>query len=243
VDTVTTGRSAGAAWRRTGDVDEGRAGARTVLTGPSGASHPLRCRLIGAVNLSNAALAFVSLVTAGIDPIAARDGIAGLAAVPGRMEPVDAGQNFAVIVDYAHTPQAVVTLLADARRLTAPGGRVIVVLGCGGDRDRAKRPQMGAAAAAGADLAVFTSDNPRSEDPLAILADMIEGVGAPADIVVEADRRAAISTALSRGRAGDVVVIAGKGHEQGQEVAGRVVAFDDRVVAWEVLGSAGAGPS
>jgi UDP-N-acetylmuramoyl-L-alanyl-D-glutamate--2,6-diaminopimelate ligase len=237
---VTTGRGSGAAWRRVDDIDEGTAGGRTRLVDPAGASHELRCALIGNVNLSNAALAFVCLVTAGIDADAARAGIEALRTIPGRMESVDAGQPFVVLVDYAHTPEAVASLLVAARRLTVPPGQVIVVLGCGGDRDRAKRPQMGAAATSGADLAVFTNDNPRSEDPLAILAAMIEGAGSDAEVVVEPDRREAIGLAVSRARPGDVVVIAGKGHEQGQEIAGQVIAFDDRVVVREALLADGA---
>lgn len=241
VPVVTTGRGADAGWRRTDDIDDGVRGGRTRLVDPGGHQHDLRCGLIGEVNLTNAALAYVTLITAGIDPATAREGIAALATIPGRVELIAAGQPFLVIVDYAHTPEAVATLLADARRLTPPPGRVIVVLGCGGDRDRAKRPAMGAAAAAGADIAVFTNDNPRSEDPQAILAAMIEGVSAGADVVVEPDRRAAIRLAVSRARPGDVVVIAGKGHEQGQEIAGQVIAFDDRVVVREVLMADGAG--
>jgi UDP-N-acetylmuramoyl-L-alanyl-D-glutamate--2,6-diaminopimelate ligase len=238
---ITTGRGADADWQRTEDVDEGVAGGRTRLIDPDGNLHELTCRLIGAVNLTNAALAYVTLVTAGIDPGHARDGIAALARIPGRMELIAAGQPFVVIVDYAHTPEAVTTLLAEARRLVGPPGRVIVVLGCGGDRDRAKRPQMGSAAAAGADLAWFTNDNPRSEDPQVILAAMLEGVSADAKVLVTPDRRAAIGQAVSQARPDDVVVIAGKGHEQGQEIAGKVIAFDDRVVVREALAATGAG--
>jgi UDP-N-acetylmuramoyl-L-alanyl-D-glutamate--2,6-diaminopimelate ligase len=238
---LTIGRTDDADWQRIEDIDEGMAGGRTRLADPAGGRHELQCGLIGAVNLTNAALAYVTLIEAGIDADRARAGIANLTSIPGRMEPIDVGQPFAVLVDYAHTPEAVTTLLADARRLARPAGRVIVVLGCGGDRDRAKRPQMGAAAAAGADLAMFTNDNPRSEDPLAILAAMIEGVSAGADVIVEPDRRAAIEQAVVRARAGDIVVIAGKGHEQGQEISGQVTPFDDRVVVREALLANGAG--
>jgi UDP-N-acetylmuramoyl-L-alanyl-D-glutamate--2,6-diaminopimelate ligase len=146
------------------------------------------------------------------------------------MERVDAGQPFLAVVDYAHTPEAVTTLLSAVRAVTP--GRVIVVLGCGGDRDRAKRPLMGRAAAAGAHVAVLTSDNPRSEDPLAILAEM--SAGAP-DATVEADRRAAIALAVGMAGPGDAVVVAGKGHESGQEVDGVVTPFDDRVVLREAV--------
>jgi UDP-N-acetylmuramoyl-L-alanyl-D-glutamate--2,6-diaminopimelate ligase len=241
VPVTTVGRGSTAAWRRTEDVDNGVSGSSTRLLDPDGNRHDLTCGLIGAVNLSNAALAYVTLVTAGIDPDRARAGIAALTSIPGRMEPISAGQQYVVLVDYAHTPEAVTTLLADARRLAAPSGRVVVVLGCGGDRDRAKRPQMGAAAAAGADLAIFTSDNPRSEDPQAILAAMRDGVPIGSDVVVQPDRREAIDQAVSVAKAGDVVVIAGKGHEQGQEIGGEVIPFDDRVVVREALASHGAG--
>ena len=243
IPVVSVGRGPTAAWRRSGDIDEGAAGGRTTLVDPAGNTHDLRCRLIGQVNLGNAAIAYVTLVTAGIDPELARTGIAELVSIPGRMEPIDAGQPYVVLVDYAHTPQAVTTLLADARGLAAPDGRVLIVLGCGGDRDRAKRPAMGAAAATGADIAVFTSDNPRSEDPQEILASMRSGVPAGADVVIEPDRRAAVGRAVDDARPGDVVVIAGKGHEQGQEIAGEVIPFDDRVVVREAIVAHSAGIS
>jgi UDP-N-acetylmuramoyl-L-alanyl-D-glutamate--2,6-diaminopimelate ligase len=157
-------------------------------------------------------------------------GVGELSGVPGRMERVDVGQPFLAVVDYAHTPDAVATLLSAVRQVTT--GRVIVVLGCGGDRDRGKRPLMGRAAAAGADLAILTSDNPRSEDPLAILAEM--AAEAP-EAIVEPDRRVAIELAAARARPGDTVVVAGKGHETGQEINGVVTHFDDREVLREAL--------
>src|SRR5205814_1300396 len=139
-------------------------------------------------------------------------GIGALRAVPGRMERIDVGQPFVALVDYAHTPEAVTSLLDESRLLVPPPGRVVVVLGCGGDRDRGKRPLMGAAAARGADLAVFTNDNPRSEDPQAILGAMLAGARSAAggQIVVEQDRRAAIELAVEACQAGDVLVVAGK---------------------------------
>jgi UDP-N-acetylmuramoyl-L-alanyl-D-glutamate--2,6-diaminopimelate ligase len=158
------------------------------------------------------------------------------------MERIDTGQPFAALVDYAHTPAAVTALLAEARTMTTDDGRVLVVLGCGGDRDAGKRPLMGAAAAAGADLAVLTNDNPRSEDPAAILDAMCRGALAVPDageVVVEPDRRAAISRAVGAARPGDVVVVAGKGHEQGQEQDGVVLPFDDRDVLRDALGARG----
>lgn len=191
---------------------------------------PASVRLPGAFNVANALAALASLVTAGIDPEAAVEGVAELAGVPGRMERVDAGQPFLAVVDYAHTPDAVTTLLRAVRAVTP--GRVLVVLGCGGDRDRSKRPLMGRAAAEGADVAVLTSDNPRSEDPAAILREMAEG--APG-AVLEADRRAAIAHAVALAGPGDAVVVAGKGHETGQEVGGTTTPFDDRQVLRELL--------
>ncbi len=186
-------------------------------------------RLPGAFNTANALTALACLVTAGVPVEAAVRGVAECPGVPGRMERVDAGQPFLALVDYAHTPDAVSRLVTAARGLTS--GRVVVVLGCGGDRDRAKRPLMGAAAAQ-ADVAVLTSDNPRSEDPLAILAEM--AAGAP-QALREPDRRAAIALAVRTAQRGDVVVVAGKGHETGQEVGGVVTPFDDRDVLREVL--------
>jgi UDP-N-acetylmuramoyl-L-alanyl-D-glutamate--2,6-diaminopimelate ligase len=214
------------------DQSAGSDGTDFVVHGPDVVT-PVSVRLPGSFNVANALLAFVTLVVGGVDPEAAAQGIAEVVVVPGRMESVSALQPFAALVDYAHTPDAVVTLLTTLRPTTA--GRLIVVLGCGGDRDRAKRPLMGAAAARLADVAVLTSDNPRSEEPGQILAAMLDGAMAVApeqraDVIVELDRRTAIQIAVSQARAGDVVVVAGKGHEQGQEVGGVVYPFDDRTV-------------
>jgi UDP-N-acetylmuramoyl-L-alanyl-D-glutamate--2,6-diaminopimelate ligase len=205
------------------------------LRGPDRVDIPVRLRLAGDFNVSNALGALALLASVGVPLDAAVDGVAGLAGVPGRMERVDAGQPFLALVDYAHTPAAVQALLAAVRQLIA--GKVVVVLGCGGDRDRGKRPLMAAAAVEGADLAVFTSDNPRSEDPAEILAQMVAGVD-DADrrrLVVEPDRAAAIATAVAAARPGDAVVVAGKGHETGQDYGGVVTPFDDRVVLAEAL--------
>src|SRR5205085_2246887 len=144
------------------------------------------------------------------------EALPGAGRVPGRFEPVDEGQDFAVLVDYAHTPDSLSNVLGAARPLTE--GRVIVVFGAGGDRDRGKRPKMGAIARALADVVIVTADNPRSEDPEAIIAEILEGTGT--DVEHDADRRRAIGRAVEVARPGDVVVIAGKGHEQGQELAG-----------------------
>jgi UDP-N-acetylmuramoyl-L-alanyl-D-glutamate--2,6-diaminopimelate ligase len=192
-------------------------------------------RLRGRFNLSNLAgvTAVAELLALPHEALVA--GIASVAGVPGRFEAVEAGQPFPVIVDYAHTPDSLENVLRAARGIVT-GGRLIVVFGCGGDRDRGKRPQMGAVARALADVAVVTSDNPRSEDPEAIVAEILVGAGSgPAELLVEVDRRAAIARALAGAVAGDVVVIAGKGHEQGQERDGVVTPFDDRDVARETL--------
>jgi UDP-N-acetylmuramoyl-L-alanyl-D-glutamate--2,6-diaminopimelate ligase len=220
--------------------------ATDVVVGPGGATFTVggrafTTRLRGAFNVTNCLAAIATAGVLGLDPHATVRGIAAVADVPGRMEPVDAGQDFLVVVDYAHTPDSIRNVLAAARPLTT--GRVIVVFGCGGDRDRAKRSPMGMAATEGADLTVVTSDNPRSEDPLAIIAAIERGAtagGGP--YVVEADRRAAIRLALAEARTGDVVVIAGKGHETVQELADGSLPFDDRAVAREELEALGARP-
>ena len=204
------------------EVDLRPDGSTFRLVGP-GVSLRAGVRLPGAFNVANAVCALAVLATAGVSLEAAAEGVADLPGVPGRMERIDLGQPFLALVDYAHTPEAVAAMLATVRSVTP--GRVIVVLGCGGDRDRAKRPLMGQAAAEGADVAILTSDNPRGEDPLAILAEM--AAGAPG-AVIEPDRHAAIAAAVAEARPGDAVVVAGKGHETGQEAHGVVAPFDDR---------------
>ena len=230
VTTVSTTQTDADWWAS--DLTSHSEGARFIVHGPD-VEQPVAVRLPGAFNAANALLAFVTLVTAGVDPEHAGAGIGDLSVVPGRMERVSVGQPFDALVDYAHTPEAVVTLLTALRPTTT--GRLIVVLGCGGDRDRAKRPLMGAAAARLADVAVLTSDNPRSEDPAQIMAAVLDGaMGVAAahrgHVIVEPDRSTAIAVAVGQARPGDVVVVAGKGHEQGQEVAGVMHPFDDRTV-------------
>lgn len=193
----------------------------------------IRSPLRGRFNVENCLAALAAARALGIsDPVAVR-GIEAVRGVPGRVETVDAGQDFLVIVDYAHTPDSLENVLRAARSLTE--GRVIVVFGCGGDRDRAKRSLMGRAAAANADLTIITSDNPRSEDPEAIIREIEPGAKDGGAYVIEPDRRTAIRTAVSEARTGDVVVIAGKGHETYQELADRTIAFDDRAVAFEEI--------
>lgn len=196
------------------------------------------CPLPGRHNVANALLAAEACAALGVEEDSIVAALADLPVVPGRFERVDAGQDFGVVVDYAHTPDALEAVLVAARELGP--GRVLVVFGCGGDRDATKRPRMGAVASEHADVVVLTTDNPRSEDPLRILEAVRSGCSG--DPLVEPDRRAAIAVALGSARPGDVVVIAGKGHEQGQEVAGVVTPFDDRLVAAELLAST-EGPS
>jgi UDP-N-acetylmuramoyl-L-alanyl-D-glutamate--2,6-diaminopimelate ligase len=220
------------------DVRTGADGSTFRLVGPGGVAADASLVLPGAFNVANALAAIVALVEAGVGLAAAVSGIAACPGVPGRLERVEAGPDFTVLVDYSHKPGAVEAVLGALRPVTA--GRLAIVLGCGGDRDRAKRPLMGAAAAALADTAIFTSDNPRSEDPLAILAEMLTGsLSVPradrAHVVIEPDRAAAIGLAISRAGKGDVVLIAGKGHERGQYAGGEVIPFDDREVAAEAL--------
>jgi UDP-N-acetylmuramoyl-L-alanyl-D-glutamate--2,6-diaminopimelate ligase len=191
-------------------------------------------RLGGRFNISNALAAATSARALGIDGVAIREGLATVTSVPGRFERVEAGQPFTVLVDYAHTPDGLEQALVSAREL-APG-RLVVVFGCGGDRDREKRPLMGKVATALADLVVLTSDNPRSEDPDRIISDVKAGTEGPAELVIDTDRARAISRALRSAGPGDVVIIAGKGHEKGQEIAGRTIPFDDAEVARGVLG-------
>jgi UDP-N-acetylmuramoyl-L-alanyl-D-glutamate--2,6-diaminopimelate ligase len=191
-------------------------------------------RLRGRFNVENCLAAFAAARAIGIGDDDAAEGIGTLRGVPGRLETVEEGQDFLVIVDYAHTPDGIRNILRAARPLAK--GRVIIVFGCGGDRDRAKRPLMGEAATSTAELAIVTSDNPRSEDPLAIIAEIEPGARAGGGAFeIEPDRRAAIARAVELAARGDVVVIAGKGHETGQEFADRTVPFDDRLVAAEAL--------
>jgi UDP-N-acetylmuramoyl-L-alanyl-D-glutamate--2,6-diaminopimelate ligase len=233
--TTVSPYGAGADWRVV-DAEIGPSGSSFVLAGPDGVRLACGTRLAGDFNLANAALAVVVLVEAGIDPATAAAGVADCPGVPGRMERVASGQRGPLaLVDFAHTPDALERLLAATRGLVPAGGRLVVVIGCGGDRDRHKRPVMGAIAVRDADVAVLTSDNPRSEDPAAIVEEVRRGAaaaardGAAGRLEVEVDRRAAIRLAVRLAGVDDVVVVAGKGHELGQEVAGVVHPFDDRV--------------
>jgi UDP-N-acetylmuramoyl-L-alanyl-D-glutamate--2,6-diaminopimelate ligase len=193
-------------------------------------------KLRGRFNVENALGALAAARLLGIDEEAIKRGLESVRGVPGRFEAIDEGQPFEVIVDYAHKPLALETLLRTVRDLTS--GRVICVFGCGGDRDREKRPQMGRIASELADTVIVTNDNPRSEDPQSIIDAIV--AGAVGDVEVEPDRAEAIARAIELARDGDVVVIAGKGAEQGQEFADRTVPFDDREAAREALRTLGA---
>ncbi|MDG4832147.1 UDP-N-acetylmuramoyl-L-alanyl-D-glutamate--2,6-diaminopimelate ligase [Solwaraspora sp. WMMD1047] len=248
-----------ATWRAADITGDGYAQRFTAL-GPAGAVARTGVALPGRHNIANALLAIAALVAAGVDPQTAAAGVAACPGVPGRLELIEAPGPVRGVVDYAHKPDAIVAALAALRELTTGAGRVICVLGAGGDRDRGKRPVMGAAAARGADLVLITDDNPRTEDPAVIRAEVragaeqagvgadgagLAGIGAdgagpaggdgrewtgPGAAVVEVPgRRAAIDEAVRLARPGDVIALLGKGHERGQEIAGRVEPFDDRV--------------
>ncbi|WP_442817028.1 UDP-N-acetylmuramoyl-L-alanyl-D-glutamate--2,6-diaminopimelate ligase [Streptomyces sp. NBC_01334] len=224
-------------WRAV-DVEIGPLDSTFTVVGPDGVRVAARAPLPGSFNVANTLAAIVALAVAGIDPRTAAEGVAAVPGVPGRLERVDAGQPYLAVVDYAHKTDAVESVLKALRKVTK--GRLHVVLGCGGDRDRTKRVPMGAAVARLADTAVLTSDNPRSEDPLAILATMLQGAASvPAhergEVLLFEDRAAAIAAVVGRAHAGDTVLIAGKGHEQGQDIAGVVRPFDDRQVLREAI--------
>lgn len=227
-------------------LDSSPAGNRfRILAGPPAVPMPqaieVRSPLLGRHNASNALAAATTALMAGVPAAAVSAGLGSEIVVPGRMERVDAGGSPQVYVDYAHTPEALATVLRTGRELARPGdGRVLVVFGCGGDRDRSKRPVMGRLAASLADVAWVTSDNPRSEDPAVIAGEILSGMtttrvpgGTPPR--QELDRRAAIEGALGEARPGDVVILAGKGHETGQTAGTTTVPFDDREVARKAL--------
>jgi UDP-N-acetylmuramoyl-L-alanyl-D-glutamate--2,6-diaminopimelate ligase len=215
------------------DLAAGPAGTTFTAVTPEG-SFPARIRLPGHFNVLNALGAWAATSALGVPGDVIASALGDAPAPPGRFEPVDEGQPFSVLVDYSHTPDSLENALRAARELSA--GRVIAVFGAGGDRDRGKRPLMGAAAARWADVPIVTSDNPRSEDPDAIIAEILAGIEDRSGVEVEADRRVAIGRAVELAAAGDVIVIAGKGHEQGQEFEnGRKEPFDDVTVAREAL--------
>ncbi|MGA3161486.1 MAG: UDP-N-acetylmuramoyl-L-alanyl-D-glutamate--2,6-diaminopimelate ligase [Terracidiphilus sp.] len=217
-------------------------GAVLELETPAGAAK-VTSRLAGEVNIYNLLAAFTAAHARGVPFAELVEFVPRLQPVPGRFQSVDAGQPFTVIVDYAHTDDALLNLTALARQMTAQtGGRVLTLFGCGGDRDRTKRPKMGQAAGQGSDFVVATSDNPRSEEPLAILTEIEPGLKATGvRYTIEPDRAAAIRLALREASVGDVVLVAGKGHEKEQILAGRTIPFDDVQIALSALGEMGYG--
>jgi len=203
-------------------------GAEFSIRGTGGILIESRTSLHGGYNADNLLLAAALAHECGVDPIELAAVIPQLTGAPGRLDAVVLGQPFKAFVDYAHSPDAVTNVLSAAREFTT--GKIIAVLGCGGDRDATKRPLMGAALSQGCDIAIFTSDNPRSESPAAILREMVSSLDVKAPSAIIEDRAAAISHAVSVAKAGDTVLVLGKGHEQGQDIAGVVTAFDDRLV-------------
>ncbi len=194
----------------------------------------------GKFNVSNSLAAATVAVNLGVDIIDIVSGLAAAGTVAGRFQSISSGAPFDVIVDYAHTPDALQRVLDTTREIITPGGKIILVFGCGGNRDKAKRPQMGAIAAAYADCVIVTSDNPRSEEPMDIANEItsgIQGVERSSSIIVELDRRSAIELALMTARKGDVVIIAGKGHETTQTIGNQVLPFNDAQIANELIGA------
>ena len=235
-ETYWYGIEAGAAYRAQ-NISSSFDGLRFEIQGP-GCVYPVVSPMIGQINVYNILAAFCSGLSLGLDASAVLQGIADCAAVPGRFERIAQGQPFLVAVDYAHTADALRNVIAVARGLNP--GRVITLFGCGGDRDRAKRPLMGAAAAEDSDFVVITSDNPRSEDPLAIINDAMVGVRKfDTPNITEPDREKAIRAAFAEAKPGDIVILAGKGHEPYQVLRDRTIAFDDREVARLVIGEMG----
>jgi UDP-N-acetylmuramoyl-L-alanyl-D-glutamate--2,6-diaminopimelate ligase len=224
--TVSAAGDPAATWRAERIVHSGF-GQDFQVVGPDGLRIAGSVAIPGVHNVGNALLALASVVVIGTDPVLAMRGIGQCRGVPGRMELVDVPGPVRGVVDYAHKPDAVTAVLAALRPVTE--GRLICVIGAGGDRDRGKRPLMGAAAAHGADLLLVTDDNPRDEDPAVVRAEVLAGAHGPATVVEVSGRRAAIDEAVRRARPGDTIAVLGKGHEQGQEVAGEVFPFDDQV--------------
>lgn len=232
---VTTFSTEGnpADWRAV-NIRPHRLGTDLEVLGPEGPAIPLSVTLPGVFNVSNALAVMASLTQLGYDPAQLAAGIAASTGVPGRMERVEGGQPYTAIIDYAHKPDAITAVLAALRPVTA--GRLIIVVGAGGDRDHGKRALMGEAAALHADVVIVTDDNPRTENAASIRADVMSGAGHGPGIATEiADRREAITHAVSMAHLGDTVVIAGKGHERGQEINGTLHPFDDREVLLDLM--------
>ena len=209
-------------------IEIGARSTEIAIRGAGGVLIETTTKLVGDFNFDNLLLAIAISVASGIDPIDIAAITPSLSGAEGRLEKVDLGQTFTALVDYAHSPDSVKSVLETLRKSTTE--KVIAVLGCGGDRDKSKRPLMGAALLAGSDVAIFTSDNPRSEDPAQIIKEMVSGLTLSATSSIEIDRKQAIEIAVAAAKPGDVVVILGKGHELGQEIAGVKHNFDDRLV-------------
>lgn len=209
-------------------IESGVRSTQIAIRGTGGILIETKTKLAGDFNLDNLLMAIAISVASGIDPIDIAAITPNLAGAEGRLEQVDLGQPYRALVDYAHSPDSVMRVLDTLRKST--DGKVIAVLGCGGDRDKSKRALMGAALLAGSDVAIFTSDNPRSEDPSAIMKDMLAGLNLTSTSVIELDRKRAIEIAVANAQAGDVLVLLGKGHEPGQEINGVKHDFDDRLV-------------
>jgi len=217
------------------DIELRTDGSEILMHGPAGNSMHISLRLPGLYNVHNALASAGATMALGVDFDNIKAGLEGMEFVPGRFERIDKGQDFTVIVDYAHTPDSLEKVLGAARQLTK--GRLIAVFGCGGDRDKGKRPLMGRIGVELSDHAIITSDNPRSENPLKIIEEIVEGVKGLTEskYSVEEDRKNAIKIAVEGAQTGDIIVIAGKGHENGQEIAGKKIPFDDREVARSLL--------
>lgn len=223
------------AWHLVDYLPSTTKGMQFSVRGPNGILLDITTPLVGEYNIANAIMAIALAVDSGIDPLSAADALSNAYGAPGRLERVEHPEGVHVLIDYAHSPDAVERVIAAVKTNTP--GRIIGILGCGGDRDSSKRPLMGAALANGCDIAIFTSDNPRSESA----AEIIEQMGPKrfANVQVEIDRRTAIERGLSLALKGDVLLILGKGHESGQEVNGIIHPFDDREVARELIGKRG----
>ena len=208
-------------------IEPGTRFTQIAIRGSGGILIETSTKLAGDFNLDNLLMAISISVASGIDPIDIAAITPQLTGAEGRLEQVDLGQSYLALVDYAHSPDSVESVLATLRQRTT--GKIIAVLGCGGDRDKSKRPLMGKALLTGADIAIFTSDNPRSEDPLVILQEMVSDLQLTEKSKVEVDRKSAIEYAVSQASAGDLVILLGKGHERGQEINGVKYEFDDRI--------------
>jgi UDP-N-acetylmuramoyl-L-alanyl-D-glutamate--2,6-diaminopimelate ligase len=222
-----------AAWHLVEVIDKSSRGMQFTARGPNGVLLDVQTPLVGDYNIANALMALALAVDSGIDPLSAADALRNAQGAPGRMERIEHPEGVSILVDYAHSPDAIARVISAVRGNTP--GRIIGILGCGGDRDSTKRPLMGSALASGCDIAIFTSDNPRSESPEQIIAQMNPELFT--NVEVELDRRKAIERGISLAFKGDVVLILGKGHESGQEIQGVIHPFDDRQIAREVIGS------